>query len=134
MPNETKASLAFRCVDLSDSDDVSELQSMVGRARDINFETFSRNADWKALAANMGYATSAGQVGMRLENDRAVAFHSSTWRGEPVYYIVHSAIEFVFRKQSRSREIHPSDPWGGMERIDTSPLPGSAVPRRRPKM
>jgi hypothetical protein len=131
-----KATLAFRCVDISDSD-VPALNEMVDSARDITFDTFSRHVDWKPLAAQMGYATERKDDGMRLESDRAVSFHSSTFLGKPVYYMVHSAIEFVFRVQREEHAIHPEDVWGGQETVtlDPPPMPDaspkSEAPRRR---
>jgi len=114
-----KASLAFRCVDLQAVADVDELEAMVDRARDISFEAFAQHVDWKPTARLMGYVTEMGESGMRLEGDRCVTFHSSTWRGEPIFFMVHSAIEFVFRKQAPHKAIRPADAWGGMEEVDT---------------
>lgn len=115
------ATLAFRCVDLVDREDVEELQEMVDRSKDIDFATFSQHVDWRPLAAQMGYAIEPGAPGMLLEKDWAVSFSKSTWRGEPVHIMVHSAIEFVFRIQPDSKKILPSDPWGGREEVDTQP-------------
>lgn len=130
-----KASLAFRCVDLLANSDVEELQAMVDRSCSISFETFSRHVDWMPTARLMGYATENAEPGMRLDGDRAVSFHSSSWRGEPVYYMVHSAIEFVFRRQPPHKAIRPASAWGGMETVDTSPrepqLPSGAPRARR---
>jgi hypothetical protein len=131
-----KATLAFRCVDLQVSSDVEELEAMVDRARDISFETFARHVDWKPTARLMGYVTEKTESGMRLDGDRCVSFHSSTWRGEPVYYMVHSAIEFVFRKQAPHKAIRPANAWSGMEQVDTAttqdaPAPAAAHRARR---
>lgn len=135
MNTDLKATLAFRCCDLTVDADVDELDRMTGTARDIEFDTFARHVDWKEIAGLMGYVTQPDQAGMELAKDRCVSFHSSTWRGERVYYLVHSAIEFVFRKQPPERAIHPSNAWAGIESIDTSPLPGAAAApaRRRPR-
>tara|TARA_B100001105_G_C22282234_1_gene395856 strand:- start:171 stop:605 length:435 start_codon:yes stop_codon:yes gene_type:complete len=133
-PVADKASLAFRCVDLQASSDVEELQAMVDRARNVSFDTFARHVDWKPTARLMGYATEKAEPGMQMEGDRCVSFHSSTWRGEPVYYLVHSAIEFVFRKQAPHKAIRPADAWGGMEMVDTSaqaPRAPASAPRAR---
>ena len=129
----TKASLAFRCVDLQSSSDVQELEAMVHRARDISFRTFARHVDWKPTARLMGYGTEQTESGMRLDGDRFVSFHSSTWRGEPVYYMVHSAIEFVFRKQAPHKAIRPVNAWGGMEKVDTS-VQVAAAPADAPRV
>ncbi|MFK4706236.1 hypothetical protein ABIC83_003075 [Roseateles asaccharophilus] len=135
MSDDLKATLAFRCCDLIAEADIAELDRMTGAARDIEFDIFARHVDWKEIADLMGYVTQPGQAGMELAKDRCVSFHSSTWRGERVYYMVHSAIEFVFRKQPLERSIHPSSAWTGVENIDTSPLTGAAAAtkRRRPR-
>lgn len=124
--SDTKATLAFRCVDLVDDEDVQALQDMVGRGREISFETFASKVDCKELAASMGYATERGHAGMRLENDRCVEFCSGKWKGETVYYLVHSAIEFVFRVQRNDQVIRPVSPWHGQMRGNTA-----AAARRR---
>jgi len=126
-----KATLAFRCVDLELDADVEELHDMVGRSREISFDDFAQHADWKPLAKSMGYATEPSDVGLRLSDDWAASFHASTWRGEPVQYMLHSAIEFVFRKQLPHKAIQPASPWGGMERVDTAAHAPGAAPRRR---
>ena len=68
--------------------------------------------DWKSTARLIGYVTEKTEAGMRLDGDRCVSFHSRTWRGEPVYYMVHSAIEFVFRKQAPHKAIQPANALG----------------------
>lgn len=133
MTENEKATLAFRCVDLQQSD-VPDLHAMVERARSITFDTFARHVDYQALAEQMGYATGRGHLGeLRLGDDRAVGFFSSTWRGVPVYYMVHSAIEFVFRIQRPEQTIRPPTPWGGMERGNTAGAPEPQRKRPRPR-
>ena len=128
MPSK-KATLSFRCIDLQDDREVDALQTMTAEAKEISFETFSRAVDWKPLARSMGYAIEKGEPGLRLENDRCTTFYSSRWNGERVYYMVHSAIEFVFRVQPEHKRIDPSNPWGGMACQDEDRL--SERPRVR---
>jgi hypothetical protein len=118
----TTHTLAFRCVDLTDPADIEELQRMTERSREISFDTFARHVDWKPLARDMGYAVKPGEKGIRLGQDRLVSFRVSTWRGERVYYMVHSSIEFVFRAQSPRKTIRPSSPWSGACTPYTTPL------------
>jgi hypothetical protein len=132
MGEDTKATLAFRCVDLQHGD-VPDLQAMVERARAVSFETFARKVDYQELARQMGYAVGPGQQGeLRLGDDRAARFYSSTWRGAPVYFMVHSAIEFVFRAQRADQVMRPPTPWGGMLRGNTEGTAPEAA-RRRPR-
>jgi hypothetical protein len=102
---------------------------MIAGAKEISFETFSRAVEWKPLAKSMGYATERGEPGLRLENDRCATFHSSRWRDERVYFMVRSAIEFVFRVQPQEDVISPRDPWGGAVYRDEEQL--SERPRMR---
>lgn len=129
-----RATLAFRCVDLTDPVDIEELRSMTERSREISFDTFARHVDWKPLARDMGYAVKPGEKGLRLDQDRHVSFRVSAWRGERVYYMVHSSIEFVFRVQSPRKAIRPSSPWGDACTPNTAPLEQEPSPaRRRPR-
>lgn len=128
---EDKATLAFRCVDIVDPSDSEELQAMVDRSKEVDFKTFAQHVDWKPTARLMGYSTAPGEPGMLLEKDWAVRFYSSTWRKEPVFFMDHSAIEFVFRKQDASKTIRPADAWGGMEAVDTSAQAKPAAARTR---
>lgn len=125
-----KATLAFRCVDLVDSLDVEALEALVEGAREITYETFVKHVDIESTAAALGYATRRGQPGLRLQDDYAVHFFSGKWKGEPVHFLVHSAIEFVFRRQRADQALQLGDAWGGR-------LPGntevSPAPRRRPR-
>jgi hypothetical protein len=95
-------SLAFRCVDVpSTGPELDALNDMIERGREISFESWSKRVEWKELAREMGYATERGEAGLRLAKDYHVRFFASTWAGERVYYMVHSAIEFVFRRNDR---------------------------------
>lgn len=94
---DEKYKLAVRCVDVPQSE-VVLLHDMTGGATEITFETFARRTEWKDLARQMGYETTPGVKGLRLCRDRCVSFYRSKWKGKPCYYMVHSAIEFIFTK------------------------------------
>lgn len=104
--------LAFRCVDVpSSGQQFDEFMDMLGKGRDISFETFARHCDWKPIARDMGYATGPGEPGLRLDKDYAVSFQTSRLAGERVYYMVHSAIEYVFKQQAPAKVLRPASPW-----------------------
>jgi hypothetical protein len=109
---KAKMTLAFRCVDVPTSGrEFDEFMEMLDKGRDISFETFARHVDWKPIAQDMGYATGAQKGGLRLDKDHHVRFKTSDLNGEKVYYMVHSAIEYVFRSQSAEKALKPRDPW-----------------------
>lgn len=101
--------LAIRCIDVP-NEHVDMLHDMTERAREIAFKTFARHVEWKEIAEHMGYVTRSGVKGLRLSADYAVSFYRSFWNGAPCYYMVHSAIEFVFLK--RGEAFMPEGPWG----------------------
>jgi hypothetical protein len=90
-----KFSLAFRCVDLNprNLNAMVAFDDMRDKMREITFETFARHVDWQPIAAEMGYGR---ETGLFLRNDWCVRFHKSTYKGSPVYVMIHSAIEYVF--------------------------------------
>lgn len=107
-----RMTLAFRCVDVPDrGPELHALEDMIGRARQISFETFARHVDWKPIAREMGYSTARGEKGIDLSKDRAVEFFSSRHQGERVYFMRQSAIEYVFKRQDPGQALKPKDPW-----------------------
>lgn len=93
----SKHTYRFRCSDLDRQDLVDHLHDMVEKARQITFRTFAKHCDWRPFAISHGYQTGKGKD-LRLQNDWAVNFFRSTWRGQVCYYIVWSAYECVFLK------------------------------------
>lgn len=71
------------------------ITDMVERAREIKIATFKRNCDWRPLAERLGYIQGSLP---RLEDDYHVRFFKSRFDGRPCYYMVHSAIEYVFTR------------------------------------
>ena len=80
--------------------DVEALNAMIENARDVTYATFLRNvdsSDFKILKANFGYVDRK-RDGLRLQDDYHVSYHRSRYKGKTVYYLVHSAIEYVFSR------------------------------------
>ena len=63
------------------------LSDMVDQSKDVSRSTF--------LKACLGYSRSARQ-GMSMADDYHVSYHRSKLHGDTVYYLKHSAIEYVF--------------------------------------
>ena len=63
----------------------SSLQAMRRRCGDLT--------EWEKV---MGYDTGNERGGLRLKDDWHVSFHRSRYRGQPCYYIKHSAIEYIW--------------------------------------
>lgn len=110
--DQPKMQLSFRCVDIASSgSEMDEFQLMLDKAREVSFATFARHVDWKPIAQQMGYATGNGAEGLRLDKDYAVSFYASRHDGERVYYMIHSAIEYVFKKPSGQPSLKMRSPW-----------------------
>lgn len=68
------------------------IDNMVDMAREITCKTFLRKVN--ISVEDFGYVRRG--KGLKLQNDWAVRFYKSKYRGEPCYYMVHSAIEFIY--------------------------------------
>lgn len=107
-----KMQLSFRCVDLpTHGEKLDSFNEMIDRSRDISFATFAKHVDWKPVAKQMGYATEPGEQGLRLDKDYAVRFCKSKLDDEGVYFMVHSAIEFVFKPTGPVKKIRAGAAW-----------------------
>ncbi len=73
----------------------ASIDKMVDAAKEITFETFARNCDYTGLARSMGYSVGP-EKGLHIKDDYAVRFYSSKFKGKKCYYIVRSAIEWIF--------------------------------------
>lgn len=101
--------LVVRCVDVAPNE-VHLLQGLYDSSREIKFLTFARNTVWKPLASRMGYVTKRGAKGMRLSQDRSVRFYRARWGDKPCYYMVHSAVDFIFL-QNVEELYFPENVW-----------------------
>lgn len=82
-----KACFVTNCVSANGDD----INAMCDRAREISLATFKRRCDWREIAAMLGYGRT-----FPIDKDWHVRYHRSRYRGVPCYYLVHSAIEYVF--------------------------------------
>jgi hypothetical protein len=71
------------------------IEEMVDRAREISFSTFAKRCAYLDLAQSMGYALSK-RKGLKLQDDYSVSFYKSFFKGKPCYFMVQSAIEWIF--------------------------------------
>lgn len=88
---------------------VAELCDMQERGKEVSYRTFAGRIgrdNVRELAQNLGYGNSGR---LTLAKDYAVRFYRSTLYGVTVYYLVHSAIEYVFGPMSFSFERQPED-------------------------
>lgn len=82
-------------------DDVSAeggLSDMIDRALDITRSTFLKHVNRESLhelETNLGYDKHPKQ-GLTMAGDYHVSYHRSKLHGETVYFLKHSAIEYVF--------------------------------------
>ena len=81
------------CVDLS-QDDVPALNAMQEARQDISFRTFRRHVDYLQTARGLGYGPQPGDL--KLQGDYHVRFYRSKFKGAPCFFMIHSAIEFIF--------------------------------------
>lgn len=86
------------CVDIQ-RPDVPALNTMVNRAVPITLKTFRRHVDTAEWEQQMGY-TRHGDHALPLSRDWHVAFYRSHFKGERCYFVVHSAIEYIFTRSA----------------------------------
>ena len=75
------------CVDLRGTD----IEAMIDVSREIAYKTFRFYVDVYKLSIDFGYRSRFG-----LKNDYYVRYFKSKFKGEKCYYMVHSAIEYVY--------------------------------------
>jgi hypothetical protein len=74
-----------------------ELHHIIDNSRTITHDTFRKNVgkeNYWEISSALGYD---GAGGLTLSSDWSVSFHKSYLPDDrPVYYVAHSAIEYVF--------------------------------------
>lgn len=92
-----------RCVEST----AEAIDGMTETGREITWETFKRQCDWRSVAQQLGYNTGRHNPRnpLRLHTDRLVSFYRATFQGKPCYYFVWSAIEFVFLLEPDHHEL-----------------------------
>lgn len=82
-----KAQYSTCCVDARGDD----IEAMRDDAREITLSTFRKRADCREWEESAGYGRH-----FPLARDYHVRFFKSRYLGRPCYYVVHSAIEYIF--------------------------------------
>lgn len=86
-----KMSLVTTCVDST----AKSITDMVDSSREITCKTFFRHVDRKEVSLMLGYSLHKLR-GLTIRDDYTISYHKSKYRGKPCYYLVWSAIEYVF--------------------------------------
>lgn len=71
--------------------DYISINRMRDVAQAITFETFRKRVSITEVSKMLGYGRN-----FSLKNDWHVAYYRSHYKGQPCYYLVHSAIEYIF--------------------------------------
>lgn len=83
------------CVD----SDAESIQTMVDEAEEVTCRRFREECNSRQWERDQGYLVGPGGKGLRLYNDWAVRYFKSRYRSAECYYVVHSAIEYIFVKE-----------------------------------
>lgn len=78
-------------------DDTEELEYICDNHIDITYNTFIKNVNpdsFKELCSSLGY-----DKHLHIKNDYAASFRRSKYKGKYIYFVVHSAIEYVFKME-----------------------------------
>ncbi|AVK09265.1 TPA: hypothetical protein L6A41_31425 [Pseudomonas aeruginosa] len=94
-----------RCIDLHDGESARSkgqaISDLVEAARKITFKSLAKHVTGlEELNQQLGYGR-----GLRLQDDYHVTYWKGVYRGEPAYFLIHSAIEHVFIRPSSRAAI-----------------------------
>lgn len=84
------------CSDFHPSE-IRHLLHMVNDAKEITFRTFFQYCKREEAYKLFDYERDK-RKGLTLEQDTHVRYYQSTYKGERCFYLVHSAIEYIFMK------------------------------------
>jgi len=76
-------------------EDINEMRQ---DPREITYRTMLKHCDLSVVAEQLCYGKRK-DVDITLKEDPYVAYYKSTYRGKPCYYLVHSAIEYIWVKR-----------------------------------
>lgn len=82
--------------------DIDELNHIIDVNKEITYKTFRSHVDTESfneVKEGLGYTAKLKRnCNLTIQNDYAVSFHKSkTPEGKTVYFIRHSAIEYIFK-------------------------------------
>jgi hypothetical protein len=94
------------CVDFDDSN-VQYLEDMIEHGREISYGTLVKAVGISVVAeAFPDYDWSRRPRDLTLKRDYHVRYYKSRYRDTPCYYIVHSAIEYIFVPNNYREPMH----------------------------
>jgi len=83
-----------------DRNTLEDLQQIIDSSKPVSRDYFTHKVDRDdriALELNLGYVVNPGRgKGLTMTRDYNVTYHKSNIRGTDVYYLRHSAIEYIF--------------------------------------
>ncbi len=74
------------------------VNAVMEKAIDITYRTFIKHVPKQELI-NLFPVYDWGAPGLHIEDDYAVSFKRSIWKGDFVYIVRHSSIEYFFREK-----------------------------------
>ena len=75
------------------------IRTMVDCSVDVSYSTIRKHCvDLKEFEESLGYVRNP-KKGLTIWDDYAVSFHRSKYKGKRCYYIVHSAIEYIWMSE-----------------------------------
>lgn len=96
---------------------VDDLNAMIAAGRPVTYMTFTQHVAREDLVRvfdhyEWGYRTD----GLRMKNDYHVAYFRSIYQGQRCYYLVHSAIEYIFTEPGGQPSADDQAPDGAGDR------------------
>lgn len=77
--------------------DIDSLRKMCDRGRQVSYRTARDKIGRDVLASVFpDYKWTRTPGGLSMRHDWHIGYFKSVFRGKPVYYVVHSAIEYIF--------------------------------------
>lgn len=101
------------CVDIPEKY-VRDMEFMIDQSKGIAWDSFRIKVDVKdirKLFPNYYWGKSPVGWDMHIKDDYAVQFCSSQFRGFLCYYIVHSAIEYIWIQTDYKRSAYSKRRW-----------------------
>ena len=85
------------------------IRDMVEQAMEVTWKTFRSHVHWTDVQWAFPFYSFRGEeyspanhqqtCGFHIKDDYGVSFYKSFYNGKPCYYIVHSAVEYVWTKE-----------------------------------
>jgi hypothetical protein len=90
----------FQYLECCVNSDAESIDGLTESAIPITLSTMRRHCDITELEKNLSYNVGGQRGGLRLKDDWHVSYYKGVYRGQKCYFLVHSAIEYIFTEQS----------------------------------